>query len=65
MRNARGVPVSSTIRNGTVAGVGNPGAGPPALRNWVLAATSAGSVALVLGAIRRYAAESAPPPPAP
>ena len=34
----------------------------PGLRNWVLAATSAGSVSLVLGAIRRYAAESAQPP---
>ena len=34
----------------------------PGLRNWVLAATSAGSVILVLGGIRRYAAESAPPP---
>jgi hypothetical protein len=34
----------------------------PGLRNAVLTATSAGSVLLVLGAIRRYTFESAPPP---
>jgi hypothetical protein len=32
----------------------------PGLRNWVLVATSAGSVLLVLGAVRRYAFESQP-----
>ena len=32
----------------------------PGLRNGVLAATTVGSVLLVVGAIRRYAAESAP-----
>ena len=35
----------------------------PGLRNAVLVATSAGSVLLVVGAIRRYVAESAPPMP--
>ena len=33
----------------------------PGLRSAVLVATSAGSVLLVLGAVRRYVAESAPP----
>ena len=34
----------------------------PGLRNGVLVATTLGSLLLVLGAVRRYAAESAPPP---
>ncbi len=35
----------------------------PGLRNAVLAATTAGSVLLVVGAVRRYGAESARPAP--
>jgi hypothetical protein len=41
----------------------------PGLRNFVIVATVAGSVFLVVGAVRRYGAESPPPllppPPAP
>jgi hypothetical protein len=38
----------------------------PGLRNGVIAATAAGSVLLVAGAVRRYGAESPPPlPPLP
>ena len=35
----------------------------PGLRNGVLAATTVGSVLLVIGAVRRYWAESPPPAP--